>query len=158
RSIRANPPVSPSSSRIVIGMAKLTCCRQAILLNAIYFKAQWASKFAPLTENGTFNLSLSQSVDVPMMRQITQATLVPRQNYRAIRLPYEIAYLAMIIVLPNEMQGLAEVTGRLDSNELSELMQGLELTAAAKRVDLSLPRYKISFETGLEPLFEQLGM
>ena len=36
---------------------------------------------------------------------------VARAGYRAIRLPYDVDALAMIVVLPNETDGLADVLG-----------------------------------------------
>lgn len=85
------------------------------------------------------------------------AALVARRDYRAIRLPYEIASLAMIIALPNEVDGLAEVTRRLDTKELSELRDEL-MTEARTRIALTMPRFKMGFHVDMVHPFEQLGM
>jgi serpin B len=63
----------------------------------------------------------------------------------------------MIIVLPNEIEGLAEVAKRLDADELTRLTQSLN-TAPAKLVALTLPRFKTSLDAALVPVFKQLGM
>jgi serpin B len=131
---------------------------KAVLLNAIYFKARWASTFAEsLTKNDAFNLSAAQKIQVPTMRQTRYHTVVARQGYRAIRLPYEIEALAMVIALPNEIEGLAEVAGRLNADELSALLASVN-TASAKLVELTMPPFKMSFEAELVPVFKQLGM
>jgi serpin B len=79
----------------------------AVLLNAVYFKAKWASVFnKAMTADDAFNLSARQKNSVPMMRQSNRFALVSRPGYRAIRLPYAVRAIGMIIVLPDEIDGL----------------------------------------------------
>ena len=74
----------------------------AVLLNAVYFKAKWAEVFSKdATRDEPFNLTPAQKVSVPMMRQVETFNSVARTGYRAIRLPYEVGALGMIIVLPD---------------------------------------------------------
>jgi serpin B len=131
---------------------------RAILLNTVYFKAHWASTFSKsATKDDAFSLSVAQRVEVPMMQQTQHFAVVARQDYRAIRLPYDIESLAMIIALPNEVEGLTEVAKRFDADELSALMDALN-TKPAKLVALAMPRFKMTFDAGLVPMFKQLGM
>jgi serpin B len=139
-------------------LAQLDPNAQAVLLNAIYFKAHWAAKFPKTaTRNDAFDLTASQRVEVPTMRETTNYAVVAGADYRAIRLPYDVGPIAMIIVLPNEIEGLAEVAKRLDADELARLTQSLN-TAPAKLVALTLPRFKTNFDAALVPVFKQLGM
>ena len=88
----------------------------AVLLNAVYLKAAWASTFAKsATRDDDFKLSARQTVRVPMMRQEASFSVVERTGYRAIRLDYVERALGMVIVLPNEVEGLAAVAQRLDA-------------------------------------------
>jgi serine protease inhibitor len=80
-----------------------------------------------------------------------------RRGYRAIRLPYDVDALGMIIVLPDKIDGLAEIGGRIDAKELSAIRTGLD-AEAPKLVELSLPRFKSAFAASLKAPFQQLGM
>jgi serpin B len=131
----------------------------AVLLNTIYFKAAWASPFSKqATMEGVFNLSRVQQARVPTMRRLGRYALVTRQTHRAIRLPYAVRSLGMIIVLPNELEGLADVSRRLDGRELSEMLAALRMPQSQQMVDLALPRFKTAFKADLKQAFQQEGM
>jgi len=131
----------------------------AVLLNAVYFKARWASVFdARGTRDQPFKLSASTDVKVPMMQQTGTFALVKRQGYRAIRLPYQVKALGMVIVLPDEVEGLREVQGRLDARELTETLTALRGATANTLVDLAVPRFKAEFKIELKSSFQRAGM
>jgi serpin B len=130
----------------------------AVLLNAIYFKAAWAAPFnKQATMAGVFNLSRARQAQVPTMRKLGRYNLVTRYGYRAIRLPYAVRSLGMIIVLPNELEGLADVSKRLDGRELAEMFAALR-KVPGQMVDLALPRFKTAFKADLKQAFQQEGM
>jgi serpin B len=131
----------------------------AVLLNAVYFKAKWASVFSKsATRDGTFNLTAAEQVSVPTMHKIGAYALVARQGYRAIRLPYDVDALGMIVVLPDTIDGLAGVAARLGADEPAQLFAALRAPGARSQVDLALPRFKVAFKAGLGSLFQQAGM
>jgi serpin B len=131
----------------------------AVVLNAIYFNAKWASPFTKsATKDDTFNLSRQQQVAVPMMRHADRYAFAARAGYRAIRMPYSVAPLGMVIVLPDEIDGLDAVTSRFDDNEWAALAAALHAPNAARTVDLELPRFKTSLDTELVPQFRAAGM
>jgi serpin B len=130
----------------------------AVLLNAVYFKAKWASVFGKsATKDEAFNLAPERQISLPMMRQVESYAFVARPGYRAVRLPYEVHALGMIIVVPDAIEGLAEVSGRL-VQELPQLLADLRSPAVRKVVDLTMPRFKASFKAELAQLFRQAGM
>jgi serpin B len=130
----------------------------AVLLNAVYFKAHWAATFSrSATSDGPFNLTASQQVQVPMMGRTGRYALAARPGYRAIGLPYDVAALEMIVVLPNDVDGLAQVAGRLDADELAALIAAVA-AEPARPVALELPRFKTSFRADLKAAFQALGM
>jgi serpin B len=131
----------------------------AVLLNAVYFKAKWAAVFSKTaTKDEPFNLTSTQKVSVPMMRQVGTFNSVARNGYRALRLPYEVRALGMVIVLPHAVDGIDEVSRRIGAQELSQMLAGLRASDATKRFDLALPRFKTSFKAELVKLFRQDGM
>jgi serpin B len=64
----------------------------------------------------------------------------------------------MIIVLPDAVDGLDEVSRRIDAEELSQMLAALRSSNASKRFDLALPRFKTGFKAELASLFQQAGM
>lgn len=131
----------------------------AVLLNAVYFKARWASVFDPkLTKAEAFNLSRSQKADVSMMNQTASFSLVSRGGYRALRMNYQVADLGLVIVLPDDVEGVNAVARRLGPDELAELFTALRDGQAKKPVALALPRFKAEYRADLMAPFEQLGI
>jgi serpin B len=127
----------------------------AVLLNAVYFKAKWAVVFSKdATKDEAFNLASSQPVPVAMMQNVATYALVARPGYRAIRLPYDVGALGMIIVLPDAIDG----DMRLDADELPQLLAALRSSVAIAEVTLALPRFKVTFRADLVKLFRQAGM
>lgn len=132
----------------------------AAILNAVYFKSRWASPFDERqTKNEAFRLSSSQQVAVPMMHRTGFYATAARNGYRAIRLPYVIPALAMVIVLPDEIDGLGDVIRRFDENEQTELLASISAPSTrGKLVALTLPRFKSQFATDLVSAFRAAGM
>jgi serpin B len=128
------------------------------LVNAVYLKAAWASAFPEsATRDDDFRLTAGRRVRVPTMRQTGEFGLVERAGYRAIRLGYSVGSLAMVVVLPNEVDGLDRVAGRLDAGELASLLGSLK-RAPQRRVALALPRFKAAFAADLVAPLQKAGM
>jgi serpin B len=131
----------------------------AVLLNAVYFKAKWATVFSKAsTTNEAFNLPRQGGISVPTMHQRASYAVATRSDYRAIRLPYDVNDISMVVVLPNQIDGLEAVTRALDEGEWKQLMTALQAPDAVKMTDLALPRFKTSFGASLVPQFRQAGM
>ena len=128
----------------------------AVLLDAIYFKAPWQTIFdAKATHDATFHL-VTGDADVPTMHVRSDFSVAKRQGYQAIRLPYGAEHLAMVVALPDEGAGTADLAARLDQDEMAQTLHALH--EPTRTIDLALPRFKASFKASLVPVFEQLGM
>lgn len=131
----------------------------ATLLNAVYFKARWAAVFDPkLTQNEPFDVTRSQKANVALMHQTASFSLVSRGGYRAVRLNYEVPELGLVIVLPDDIEGVSAVARRLGANELAELLSALRDGQAKKPVALALPRFKAEYRADLVAPFRQAGI
>ena len=72
------------------------------LLNAIYFKADWASKFDPKnTKEETFTTEKG-STTLPMMHQNVLISYLKTNTYSAVILPYGSGLWNMTVMLPEE--------------------------------------------------------
>ena len=129
----------------------------AVVLNAVYFKAQWRDPFdRKLTQTEAFAISPSQKMQVPMMRGEGSYAVVTQPGFSAIRLPYQSPQLHMVIVLPDEIGALHELNARLNNATLARLLS--DLRGRSGLVDLRLPRFKAQFEVTLKDHFRALGM
>jgi serpin B len=129
-----------------------------VLVNAVYLKAAWASDFpAANTREDDFRVSARERVRVPTMHQDAEFALVERTGYRAIRLEYTERSLAMLVVLPNEDEGIAQVTRRIDAGEVAALSRALQ-RGPRRPVALALPRFKATFTADLVAPLQKAGM
>jgi serpin B len=129
-----------------------------VLLNAIYFKGLWASQFdKKLTRPGKFYTTKDKTLSVPMMHQQADYRTITYDNFRAIAMPYKVDSLVMVIILPHEKTGLANVEEKLTVEIVQSVLSNLEIKTPHK-VMLSLPRFKIEFVSSLIPAFKALGM
>jgi len=128
----------------------------AVILNAVYFKAAWRSPFmARATSDEDFRLTPSTTVKVATMHRQGRYQMATREGYRAIRLPYTVEALSMVVVLPDEIGGVDGIARDLDASALAALFRDL---IEWKTVNLALPRFKAGFRAELGKLFRQAGM
>jgi serpin B len=110
-----------------------------VLVNAIYFKASWDKPFkAENTEDKPFKPLEGGSVNVPMMGRIENMMYASTDAYDAIALPYVGGELEFVAIAPRA--GTFKSFERSFTGEKLEKIYG-ELDT--KRVDLSLPKFKI---------------
>jgi leukocyte elastase inhibitor len=128
----------------------------AVILNAVYFKAAWKNPFiARSTSDEDFRLTAASTVKVPTMHRMGSYQAATRPGYRAIRLPYSVDALSMVVVLPDEVSGADRLARALDAPALAALFRDL---TEFKTVSLALPRFKTSFRASLGKLFQGAGM
>ena len=128
----------------------------AVILNAVYFKAAWKTPFvARSTSDEDFRLTAASTVKVPTMHRMGSYQTATRPGFRAIRLPYSVDALSMVVVLPDQVGGADLLARQLDAPALAALFR--ELTEW-KTVSLALPRFKTSFKARLGELFQGAGM
>ena len=83
--------------------------------------------------------------------------LAERPGYRAIRLDYTARGLGMVVVLPNEVDGLDAVARTLDAGALATLRAALA-GSQPSLVMLALPRFKAASKVSLAKAFQKAGM
>ncbi|XP_076163834.1 serine protease inhibitor 3/4 isoform X3 [Ptiloglossa arizonensis] len=128
-----------------------------VLVNAIYFKGQWKNKFNPeLTKNMPFHINENTVNNVPTMYRQGSYKYgeLPHLNAKFIEIPYQGNELSMIIILPNEINGLSEVEKKLQDTSMTDILnQGFE-----REVELYLPKFKIENKIDLNSYLQKLGL
>lgn len=136
------------------------------LLNAIYFKADWTSKFDPKnTKMETFTTAKG-STTLPMMRQDVLISYLRNDIYSAVKIPYGNGLWSMTVMLPEEGKTTDDVVNDLAANGFNDNMDAYMAEDAGFRpyeVSLKLPRYETSSDTedikdGLIGLLEKMGI
>jgi serpin B len=125
------------------------------LLNAIYFKGSWTFRFDPSeTRTEPFHLDDGSTRAVPLMT--LERTLPYHENsrFQAVELPYGGRAFAMTVLLPGQGVSVDTLAASLDAGEWEDVADGFRDT----KVELFLPRFRMSYERILNDGLAALGM
>ena len=115
-----------------------------VLVNAIYFKGMWMLPFPrSATQEQPFHVLGGGSVQVPLMHQQERVRYFEGPGYQAVDLHYVGGDLSMLVLLPDEPEGLAGLEQSLSAGLLHEC----DLRMAVREVELFLPRFEIHWGT-----------
>jgi len=129
-----------------------------VLLNAIYFKGTWESRFKKSdTREAPFKVSADKQVTVPLMYQEGSFRIISGQDFQAISIPYKGNNLSMVVLLPDNVDGLAALEKQADDQKLAELLARLD-KQRPRKVFLFLPKFKLETGYDLVGPCEALGM
>jgi serpin B len=130
----------------------------AILLNAVYFKARWASPFAT-TASGTFYGPNGNATVNYLVHEDASLAVAVGGGLDAVQLPYwngsqgTPGRYAALVLMPTS-GSLAQFVGGLNVASLNSIVQRL----SPEGVDLQLPAFNLSSSVQLIPTLESLGV
>lgn len=125
---------------------KLTEATRLVLVNALYFKATWASPFdVSLTQEQPFTRLDGSQESVPMMSRTAEFGYAEDKGYQVVSIPYTGDRVAMLILLPETGQfedfesglGLDQFETILGDLEPSEIMLTMPLFGYESALDLA---------------------
>ena len=128
-----------------------------VLTNAIYFKGNWDIKFdKEKTKDAPFTLINGEKINVPMMRhkEIQEFQYLKGDGFKALEISYVANELSMIIFLPDEINGLAELEKSMSLDNLTKWISRLHRC----KVDVLLPKFNLTSEFSLKHVFCAMGM
>ncbi|XP_067908791.1 leukocyte elastase inhibitor-like [Heterodontus francisci] len=141
----------------------ITSLTKLVLVNAIYFKGMWNSKF---NENNTyvkpFRLNKTDSKPVNMMFQEASFHFgyIEELQTKVLELPYEQNELSMIVLLPDGINDSS--TGLEQLEQVITYEKLLDWTNQANmmkiKVEVHLPRFKLEDQFDLEVILRAMGM
>jgi serine protease inhibitor len=125
-----------------------------VLTNALYFKAPWATQFAPgATADAPFTAQSGASVQVPSMHAEVDASYVASDDYVAAALPYDRDELELVAIMPAQ-GSFASFVAALSAARVREIAG--ELMSA--RLALQFPKFSIKASLPLSERLAELGM
>ncbi len=126
-----------------------------VLVNAIYFKADWLTVFDPNnTYDAPFHLLDGSETQVKMMSEgLYGIPYASGDGYQAIELPYAGGTAAMTILVPDEGR-FAEFESTLDAAKLDEILSAMQPTS----IQLGLPKFQFESQFSLPDQLSALGM
>lgn len=129
------------------------------LVNAIYFKGSWMSQFHPSsTQTGPFQLTSSKTIQVPMMYQSKNLRYFENTNLgcKMLEMPYAGGKMSMIILLPDEVEGLSKLEESLNYSKLEDAVSKL-MSARIEEVEVTLPKFKLTEKFSLKDVLAKMG-
>lgn len=164
--------------------AKESAAIRLAIVNAIYFKGQWSEPFPEgSTRKEDFQLAKGGQKPAMLMRHFHRSAKyaafngdgsafktpreVPRgqagakvqvypdeDGFTVAEIPMRGDKLAMTVILPRKVNGLARIASQLTSDGLSRWLGNLE----DRPVDIVMPRFKLETNYDLGPTLKSLGM
>ena len=133
------------------------------LLNAIYFKADWASMFEKNETREEVFTTPDGETRVPLMHQNVYMNYLRNDQYAAVSIPYGNGQWMMTVMLPEDGKTTDDVISSLAASGWStDFLKNPLREARRYAVDLKLPRFETAFDTddagGLIELLKGMGI
>lgn len=144
----------------ILAPGSIQTSTKVVLVNTLYMHAQWKKPFSTdLTYNAPFYTSANSNTQIPFMRQTAHFGIHQEADHIAIELPFKKdkstdTVLALYVVLPNENISISTIETQMSSSHLKHLFSSME----SERIDLSLPKFKISSELNAKKILQSMGL
>jgi serpin B len=127
-----------------------------VLTNSLYFKANWASTFAPEdTEQDLFVTAGGSNTPVSLMYRTFETDYVASSEYEAIRLPYSGGDFELVAIMP-ALGTFADFARALTAERVRAISS--ELANHYTNVALGFPKFSLEYRLPLKDRLQQLGM
>ncbi|EDW72513.1 uncharacterized protein Dwil_GK20662, isoform B [Drosophila willistoni] len=128
-----------------------------ILVNSLYFRAKWSKRF-PMQRTVTddFWINSKQRMEIPMMRQVGHFRYGESRKLRSkiLQLPFDESDISMLIILPTDVNGLADLEAKLEYIDLNEVAT----KSLLHDVDVQIPKFQIECDVDLKVPLQKMGV
>ncbi|CAH1376608.1 unnamed protein product [Tenebrio molitor] len=128
---------------------------KTVLLNALYFKANWSQAFpVAYSFKNNFTLLSGEVVQLDLMRHYQKPfNFVENTSLKAkfLELPFEGGQASMVVVLPNRKNGLVQLERQIDKVFMAQEF-------SKETVTVFLPRFKIETTTNFKSVLKKMGV
>jgi serpin B len=139
----------------LIAPGTLNRLTRLVLTNAIYFQGKWQHKFdEEATQDAPFHVTPGETATVPMMFQKERFRYAASDGLQIVELPYVGQDLSMLVLLPEQGDGLAQLEQRLTMERLEQWLSQLR----SRELKVYLPRFTITDQFQLASTLVAMGM
>jgi serpin B len=140
----------------LISPSALNDLTKLILTNAIYFKGDWSKPFkVKATHDGLWRVGTTAAATAALMRQVSPFDYLKDDGLSALQMPYVGGDLAMLVLLPDDPNGLGDLEKSLDSKRLDDIVSRLH---HEHQVVVVFPKFKLETKYDLAGTLGQMGM
>ena len=126
-----------------------------VISNAIYFKGTWLNSFPEdATRKSDFWANGTENVVVDFMNVKGSFEHMHSDGIQVLKMPYEGGRLSMLVILPDEYNGLAGLTATLSAEQISKWSADLQ----RREVSVSMPKFEVRKSYTLNPILAAMGM
>ncbi len=128
-----------------------------VLTNAIYFKGDWLRPFKGNdTFDQSFHVTAKKDEIVKMMHQTGQFLHFTDEakTFQLLEMPYKDSELSMVVLLPTQVDGLAQLEKKLDAESLAKWLE----KARPTQVQVMLPKFTTRSRLSLADRLQEMGM
>lgn len=127
------------------------------LINAVYFKGNWRSKFDPTqTISSTFTNSAGIAQPVQLMHQAEGLEYISTPTFQAVDLPYGDSAFTMTVLLPQAGTSVETLAASLTPSAWQGIVSGMRIPDVP--VQLWLPKLTLTYHRTLNADLMALGM
>ncbi|MBN1268322.1 MAG: serpin family protein [Kiritimatiellae bacterium] len=135
------------------GLLKQTT--RLVLVNAIYFHGKWETPFSrKATSDAPFRRADGSEVTATMMRQTDSFSYAEERGVQVLEMAYAGGDVSMLVVLPRDDDGLADVERQLSADKVNGWLASLE----SRKVNVTIPRFKTVSDFELSDTLAAMGM
>ncbi|WP_353722808.1 serpin family protein [Dyadobacter sp. 676] len=125
------------------------------LLNALYFKGDWKSRFdSKRTQDAPFKLENGESKNVKMMYVSSDFKTGNVDNFVAVQLPYANGQFNMTLLIPRDQAKVDDVLKSITGDSWSKLNSGMQESG----VTVGLPRFTLEYSAQMKETLQKLGI
>ena len=141
----------------LLAVGDITSQTALVLANAIYFKGSWLMPFNKnLTAARPFYVSKEDSVNITMMQTTGKFHFIVNHELKCnfVELPYVGTDFAMVLVVPQEKDGLPAIEQQLNGTVLRAAIDSMQ----ERTVMVNLPRFNITQRVNLVETLNNMGI
>ncbi len=141
----------------LIGKGVIRRKTAAVLVNAIYWKADWLKPFyAGGTQTEPFLLADGREIETELMHSREDFRGIEKGSVKLVELPYAGEEVTMVAILPEEADGLARLEKSLTARRLEGWLEELDAAEPYDTV-LTLPKLSLDWHGDLRKTIESMG-
>ncbi|XP_042901649.2 iripin-3-like [Parasteatoda tepidariorum] len=125
----------------------------ALLIDAAFFKGKWETPFPPYLSLPQPFYSPTETKNVPFMQVIHSFPYFKGNNYQALLLPYIGGNIGLLILLPQQKNGLACLEKSMTPDNIVNVLSKLQ----SQKTMVLLPKFKFQYYRDFSKDFEALG-